>query len=217
MALIKCPECGKANVSDKAKACPECGYTFADNGSKVSVSQKVPFVLSILYSACVIIYATDYLWVFSSVVMLLVGLAMCVLLFPNFALSDNLKNTSIFVVSIIGSFFIAFDYNLARLEWGFFNNYDDSLGLMLALFQITAIIAMILMTLRKFMPQIKKNATIICLFASGILGLVFSIFEVNYLANKWGTGSNAFYIWSGFVSLLWFMTQATHLIANENS
>ena len=25
MALIKCPECGK-EISDKAKACPECGY-----------------------------------------------------------------------------------------------------------------------------------------------------------------------------------------------
>ena len=25
MALIKCPECG-AEVSDKAEACPKCGY-----------------------------------------------------------------------------------------------------------------------------------------------------------------------------------------------
>lgn len=26
MALIKCPECGKENVSDTAETCPECGY-----------------------------------------------------------------------------------------------------------------------------------------------------------------------------------------------
>lgn len=26
MALVKCPECGKENVSDNAEMCPECGY-----------------------------------------------------------------------------------------------------------------------------------------------------------------------------------------------
>ena len=26
MALIKCPECGRENVSDSAESCPECGY-----------------------------------------------------------------------------------------------------------------------------------------------------------------------------------------------
>lgn len=26
MSLIKCPECGKENVSDTAKVCPECGF-----------------------------------------------------------------------------------------------------------------------------------------------------------------------------------------------
>lgn len=26
MALIKCPECGRENVSDSAEACPKCGY-----------------------------------------------------------------------------------------------------------------------------------------------------------------------------------------------
>lgn len=26
MALIKCPECGRENVSDTAESCPECGY-----------------------------------------------------------------------------------------------------------------------------------------------------------------------------------------------
>lgn len=27
MALVNCPECGKANVSDTAESCPECGYS----------------------------------------------------------------------------------------------------------------------------------------------------------------------------------------------
>ena len=26
MALIKCPECGKENISDSATTCPFCGY-----------------------------------------------------------------------------------------------------------------------------------------------------------------------------------------------
>ncbi len=26
MALVKCPECGRENVSDSAEACPNCGY-----------------------------------------------------------------------------------------------------------------------------------------------------------------------------------------------
>jgi Translation initiation factor 2, gamma subunit (eIF-2gamma; GTPase) len=26
MALIKCPECGRENVSDSAEMCPNCGY-----------------------------------------------------------------------------------------------------------------------------------------------------------------------------------------------
>lgn len=30
MALIKCPECGRENVSDSAKACPGCGFQIYD-------------------------------------------------------------------------------------------------------------------------------------------------------------------------------------------
>ena len=26
MALVKCPECGRENVSDTAEACPNCGF-----------------------------------------------------------------------------------------------------------------------------------------------------------------------------------------------
>lgn len=30
MALVKCPECGRENVSDSAKACPGCGFQIAE-------------------------------------------------------------------------------------------------------------------------------------------------------------------------------------------
>lgn len=215
MALIKCPECGKENVSDTAKACPECGYVLHQPNKKVAISKNVPFALSVAYTICVIIYATDYLWVFTSIMMLVAGLAMNVLLCPKIKIQSGTKATLMLIVTLLGSFFVAFDYNLERLEWGFFNNYFEGLGIMLALYQIAAVIAMILMALKNFMPQVNKNATLVSFFASGILGLVFSVFEVNYLANKWGTGSNAFYIWAGFVSLLWFVTQATNIMVDE--
>lgn len=34
MALIKCPECKKENVSDSADSCPQCGYQIAKNAKK---------------------------------------------------------------------------------------------------------------------------------------------------------------------------------------
>lgn len=33
MALIKCPECGRENVSDSAESCPGCGYPFKDHSN----------------------------------------------------------------------------------------------------------------------------------------------------------------------------------------
>lgn len=35
MALIKCPECGRANVSDSAEACPDCGYGIRAHFQKI--------------------------------------------------------------------------------------------------------------------------------------------------------------------------------------
>lgn len=35
MALIKCPECGKENVSDAATACPSCGYNIREHFEKI--------------------------------------------------------------------------------------------------------------------------------------------------------------------------------------
>ncbi len=30
MALIKCPECGRENVSDSAEMCPNCGFNIKE-------------------------------------------------------------------------------------------------------------------------------------------------------------------------------------------
>lgn len=40
MALIKCPECGRDNVSDTAKACPGCGYGIKDHFEKIGGEAK---------------------------------------------------------------------------------------------------------------------------------------------------------------------------------
>lgn len=39
MALIKCPECGKENVSDSAQSCPSCGFGIKDYYSKERASE----------------------------------------------------------------------------------------------------------------------------------------------------------------------------------
>lgn len=39
MALIKCPECGKENVSDSAESCPDCGYNI--KAHKEIVKKKI--------------------------------------------------------------------------------------------------------------------------------------------------------------------------------
>jgi TM2 domain-containing membrane protein YozV len=42
MALVQCPECS-IQVSDKAIACPSCGYPISPSGvNTVTVSEKVP-------------------------------------------------------------------------------------------------------------------------------------------------------------------------------
>lgn len=35
MALVKCPECGRENVSDTAEACPNCGYAIKNHYQRV--------------------------------------------------------------------------------------------------------------------------------------------------------------------------------------
>lgn len=40
MALIKCPECGKENVSDSAAACPSCGYGIKEHFDKIRIEEE---------------------------------------------------------------------------------------------------------------------------------------------------------------------------------
>lgn len=42
MALVKCPECGKENVSDGAKACPGCGYYIKAHFTKLNLKREKP-------------------------------------------------------------------------------------------------------------------------------------------------------------------------------
>lgn len=39
MALIKCPECGKENVSDMAESCPSCGYGIKAHFTKIKLEE----------------------------------------------------------------------------------------------------------------------------------------------------------------------------------
>ncbi|MCD7827029.1 MAG: zinc ribbon domain-containing protein [Clostridiales bacterium] len=39
MALVKCPECGKLNVSDTAESCPECGYGIKAHFEKIKMEE----------------------------------------------------------------------------------------------------------------------------------------------------------------------------------
>lgn len=40
MALIKCPECGKENVSDSAVSCPECGYAIKAHFERIHLEEQ---------------------------------------------------------------------------------------------------------------------------------------------------------------------------------
>lgn len=40
MALIKCPECGRENVSDTAESCPNCGYGIKAHYEKIKKEQE---------------------------------------------------------------------------------------------------------------------------------------------------------------------------------
>lgn len=42
MALVKCPECGREDVSDTAEACPNCGFAIRDYFSKEAEESGVP-------------------------------------------------------------------------------------------------------------------------------------------------------------------------------
>ncbi len=41
MALIKCPECGKENVSDSAEACPNCGFGVKEYFKNKTIEKEI--------------------------------------------------------------------------------------------------------------------------------------------------------------------------------
>lgn len=40
MALIKCPECGRENVSDSAEMCPACGFGVKNYFEKIKRKEE---------------------------------------------------------------------------------------------------------------------------------------------------------------------------------
>lgn len=40
MGLIKCPECGRENVSDSAEMCPDCGYGIRAHFEKIRQEEE---------------------------------------------------------------------------------------------------------------------------------------------------------------------------------
>jgi ribosomal protein L37E len=41
MALIKCPECGRENVSDTAESCPDCGYGIKEHFAEIERQKEL--------------------------------------------------------------------------------------------------------------------------------------------------------------------------------
>lgn len=86
MALVKCPECGRENVSDSAKACPGCGFqisahfnkedtskiscdsttTISENSSSTGLSSSESNTKKIVIALCIIGVVIWGIWYFSS-------------------------------------------------------------------------------------------------------------------------------------------------------
>ncbi len=49
MSLINCKECGK-EISDQAKACPNCGYPLKKKGNGFAIASLVLGIISCVYS-----------------------------------------------------------------------------------------------------------------------------------------------------------------------
>ena len=54
MALVYCKECGR-EVSDKAKFCPQCGFTFKIKGRGFAISSMVLGIIACTYSLPVLL------------------------------------------------------------------------------------------------------------------------------------------------------------------
>ena len=218
MALINCPECNH-EVSDKAPVCPNCGYKLSGN-SQLKVSAKVPLVVAVIYTICVCIYANDYLWNASAIIMLIVGLSLIGIIVAGQKLSGKVWNYIFTIIYIIGSVIIIFDYNMSRMDLEFINGdffssyiYNDSLGVFLAIFQIVSVVSIILLCMAILIPKISAKYASILLFVSGIVGMVFHIYNKIYLNDNWGTAKySTFYIWLGIVTLCFFMVGVTYIL-----
>ena len=220
MALINCPEC-KHEVSDTVKKCPNCGYAIKGN-SEIAISTKIPIGISIIYAICVCIYAFDYLWTTTNIIMLIVAVGMIALMFVSGKIDKKVQGYIFLVTYIVGAFVTVFEYNISRmdLEGGFFSSYtySDSLGLFLAIYQVVAVVSVILLCTTMIIPQISLKYSAILLFVSGIIGMVFQIYDKIYLSDKWGTATNStFYIWLGIVTLCFFMVGVAYLMAYRNT
>ena len=60
MSLIKCPDCNK-EISDKAEACPQCGYPIKPVNNDRTVSNNESFVRVLLLS---IVTLSVYFWIY---------------------------------------------------------------------------------------------------------------------------------------------------------
>ena len=190
MALINCPECNH-EVSDKAQACPNCGYKLTEN-NQIKICARIPLAVAILYCICVCIYACDYLWDVISIVMLIVGLAMTGILLVGQKSVNKIYKYLFAIVYIVGINVVTFRYNISRLDVAdgdFFSPYiyNDSLGGFLAVFQIISVVSVVLFCMAIFVPQFFTKCASITLFISGFAGMIFNIYDKVYLQNYWGT------------------------------
>lgn len=66
MALIKCPECGRENVSDSAESCPSCGYNikahYAKLYKKENKNKHIAFGIGAVIFILVIIFVKNKLF-----------------------------------------------------------------------------------------------------------------------------------------------------------
>lgn len=223
MALIKCPECGK-EVSDTVEKCLNCGYKISSNNG-IRVSTKFSLVITIIYTISVYIYASDYLWNTSSIIMFVVGLALIGLMVGGQKINDKVQSCLFAIIYIVGAFVFTFDYNMSRLDLDFIDGdffsshiYRNSIGVFLAVFQIISVVSIILLCMTILIPQISIKFATIALFISGIIGMVFHIYNKIYLNRKWGTALHStFFIWLGIATFCFFMIGVTYLLANKEN
>ena len=214
MALINCPEC-KKGISNSTSKCIHCGFVLKRNIPNINnVSFKLPLILSIIYFVCVLAYIQSFI---SSDLLatcyLILGMIFVFLFsISSRKLSKVIIDKSFTVIFCVGTFLFAFDYNISRVfsglaDWGFFDFYNDSLGIFLAVYQIIAIMMIIVLILSMYSNFINEKAKTIIVFSTGIVGFGCFIYQIIYLKNIWGSssGSNSFYLWFAVCTLVYYL------------